>query len=202
MGRKREREAGEMDEERIDIARRFLVASPPGEVGNVARDVRALLGGDALLSDARAQSIFRELNLKHFTAVDMPNGSKALLTPYGEVSSALSQGEEGGMCRHYLEPESGTIIEVDHVKQTCIGQRDAEEGEATSDAARALRSEGDPRGEDDHQLLRWRVWRSPDEGRQGPGAAHRAAARVLQGQVHRPYLLHQEEREDRLPRHH
>ena len=44
------------------------------------------------------------------------------------------------MCRHYLEPESGTIIEVDHVKQTCIGQRDAEEGEATSDAARALRS--------------------------------------------------------------
>ena len=26
-----------MDEERIDIARRFLVASPPGEVGNVAR---------------------------------------------------------------------------------------------------------------------------------------------------------------------
>merc|ERR1712146_463196 len=26
-------------------------------------------------------------------------------------------------------------------------------------------------------------------------------ARVLQGQVHRPYLLHQEEREDRLPRH-
>merc|ERR1712176_358674 len=124
MGRKREREAGEMDEERIDIARRFLVASPPGEVGNVARDVRALLGGDALLSDARAQSIFRELNLKHFTAVDMPNGSKALLTPYGEVSSALSQGEEGGMCRHYLEPESGTIIEVDHVKQTCIGQRD------------------------------------------------------------------------------
>jgi len=137
---KREREAGGMDEERIDIARRFLVASPPGEVGNVARDVRALLGGDALLSDARAQSIFRELNLKHFTAVDMPNGSKALLTPYGEVSSALSQGEEGGMCRHYLEPESGTIIEVDHVKQTCIGQRDAEEGEATSDAARALRS--------------------------------------------------------------
>ena len=103
-------------------------------------DVRALLGGDALFSDARAQSIFRELNLKHFTAVDTPNGNKALLTPYGEQSSAMSPAGGDGVRRHYLEPESGTVIEVDHVKQTCIGQRDAEEGEATCDAVRALRS--------------------------------------------------------------
>lgn len=100
-------------------------------------DVRALLGGDALLSDAKAQSIFRELNLKHFTAVETPDGAKALLTPHAELSSPSSPG---AVCREYLEPESGKVLEVDHVKQACTGQRDALDSEAPSADVHALRS--------------------------------------------------------------
>lgn len=104
-------------------------------------DIRALLGGDDVLTDAKVLSLFREVNLKHFVPVDTEAkgdaGGKLPLTPHGEIARANGAGDgddqSQGVCSEYLNPDTKSVVTVDHVKQKSVGERPATEAEGQAD---------------------------------------------------------------------
>eukprot|EP01117_Protostelium_nocturnum_P012217 TRINITY_DN448_c0_g1_i1.p1 TRINITY_DN448_c0_g1~~TRINITY_DN448_c0_g1_i1.p1 ORF type:complete len:293 (-),score=92.91 TRINITY_DN448_c0_g1_i1:184-999(-) len=95
----------------VDIANSFILSSPPGELGEVVTDVRALLPDEKLIN-ASAPRTFREYNTEQFVVVDSPKGHKVLITKYGEVAD----GE-------FLDPRGGVVLQFDHIKQQVTGSR-------------------------------------------------------------------------------
>jgi len=99
-------------EELVEIANNFLLASPPGEFMEVVTDVRSLLPNESMINES-APRTFREYNTEQMIAVDSPgNQHKVLITKYGEVSD----GE-------YLDPKGNQVITYDHIKQEVTGHR-------------------------------------------------------------------------------
>lgn len=120
---------GLSDEERGSIARRLILQSPPGELMQVANDVRTLLGNDDIIN-AMALDVFREYNTDQMIAVNLPEASgQCLVTTAGAVS-----GEE------YLDPRTAQVITVNHIKQRCVGIRPATEEENTPASLQGYRA--------------------------------------------------------------
>mmetsp|Transcript_30134 Transcript_30134/g.41721 ORF Transcript_30134/g.41721 Transcript_30134/m.41721 type:complete len:296 (-) Transcript_30134:273-1160(-) len=116
------------DEDKANLARRLMLQSPPGELLQVASDVRTLLGADHVLNSV-ALDVFREYNTEQMVAVNLPDSmGQVLVTKAGEIDSS-----------HYLDPKSGQVVEVDHIKQVCINARPAEESENTPAALQPFR---------------------------------------------------------------
>jgi len=117
------------DEQKLDLARALMLQSPPGELLQVASDVRTLLNDDALLNSI-ALDVFREYNMEQMVAVSLPESSgQVLITKAGEIDSA-----------HFLDPKRNQVVTVDHIKQTCIEVRPAEEHENTVAVMQNLRN--------------------------------------------------------------
>ncbi|PRP73951.1 subunit of heterodimeric actin capping protein cap32/34 [Planoprotostelium fungivorum] len=98
-------------EELIEIATNFILSSPPGELGEVVTDVRALLPDEKMIN-ASASRTFREYNTEQMIAVDSPKGHKVLITKYGEVSDS-----------EFVDPRGGLVLRFDHIKQQVVGNR-------------------------------------------------------------------------------
>lgn len=99
-------------DELVEIANSFLLASPPGEFMEVVTDVRALLPSETMINES-APRTFREYNTEQMIQVESPgNSHKVLITKYGEVSD----GE-------YLDPRGNQVISYDHIKQEVTGKR-------------------------------------------------------------------------------
>jgi len=99
-------------QELVDIAKKFLLSSPPGELMEVVTDVRALLPNESMINES-APRTFREYNTEQMVQVDSPgNSHKVLITKYGEVSD----GE-------YLDPRGNQVITYDHIRQEVTGKR-------------------------------------------------------------------------------
>jgi len=108
-------------EELIDIANSFILSSPPGELGEVVTDVRALLPDEKMINSTAGKT-FREYNTEQMVAVDSPKGHKVLITKYGEVNDS-----------EYLDPRGGLVLRFDHIKQQVTANRPAA-GELDSSA--------------------------------------------------------------------
>lgn len=100
------------DQEIIQIANSFLLASPPGEFMEVVTDVRGLLQDDTIINDS-APATFREWNTDQMLQVKSPKGDhEVLITKYGEVNDA-----------EYLDPRGGCVVQFDHIRQEVVGSR-------------------------------------------------------------------------------
>eukprot|EP01110_Echinostelium_bisporum_P004797 TRINITY_DN21887_c0_g1_i1.p1 TRINITY_DN21887_c0_g1~~TRINITY_DN21887_c0_g1_i1.p1 ORF type:complete len:286 (-),score=135.62 TRINITY_DN21887_c0_g1_i1:246-1103(-) len=109
------------EEELIQIATNFLLASPPGEFMEVVTDVRALLPNEQLLNNVAADT-FREYNTEQMIHVNSPgNKHIVLISKHGEAGD----GE-------YLDPRGNQVITFDHIKQEVTGHR-AISGELDAD---------------------------------------------------------------------
>eukprot|EP00698_Gefionella_okellyi_P004324 TRINITY_DN14002_c0_g1_i1.p1 TRINITY_DN14002_c0_g1~~TRINITY_DN14002_c0_g1_i1.p1 ORF type:complete len:281 (+),score=35.50 TRINITY_DN14002_c0_g1_i1:86-928(+) len=115
-------------DERVTIAHELLVASPPGEFGNVVNDVRALVADDQLLNQSAFEA-FRQYNTEQLLPIDIPGGSsKVLITQFNELDPT-----------HYVDPVTRQVVTVDHVKQEISDVRPMDDGE-TPVAAEAHRT--------------------------------------------------------------
>lgn len=120
------------DEQKLEIARKLMLQSPPGEILQVASDVRALVKNDALINSI-ALDVFREYNEQQMVTIAIPDSSEqVLVTKVGEVETD-----------QYLNPRTAQVVTVDQIKQVVIDVRPAEEHENTSPSLQAYREELD-----------------------------------------------------------
>ncbi|CAH0514012.1 unnamed protein product [Peronospora belbahrii] len=94
------------DEEKLQIAQRFLLASPPGQFYEVLRDIEKLVPGH-ILSDTVRQSVLHAYNIKNFLPVEVPDADyKILICEEGEIDDA-----------HYIDPIGNRVLEFEKERQ-------------------------------------------------------------------------------------
>ncbi|KAL1833474.1 hypothetical protein ACET3Z_003125 [Daucus carota] len=109
------------DEQKIEIAKWFLLNSPPGEIQYVAKDVKAILGDDSVYESAALEA-FPLYNKAHLISLQFPNRSgDVLITSYSEINA-----------NEYLDPRTAQVAKVDHIKQVCKEVRPATDEELPS----------------------------------------------------------------------
>jgi len=100
------------EQDLVNIANNFILASPPGEILEVVTDVRGLLPDESILNET-APSTFREWNTEQFLEVTPPGSShQVLITKFGEISES-----------EYLDPKGGQVVSFDHIKQEVTSTR-------------------------------------------------------------------------------
>ncbi|KAF1002164.1 F-actin-capping protein subunit alpha isoform X1 [Apium graveolens] len=108
-------------EQKIEIAKWFLLNSPPGEIQYVAKDVKAILGDDEVYESAASEA-FPLYNKAHLISLQFPNRSgDVLITSFGEIN-----------VNEYLDPRTAQVAKVDHIKQVCKSVRPATDEELPS----------------------------------------------------------------------
>ncbi|KAL6657378.1 hypothetical protein ACP70R_005158 [Stipagrostis hirtigluma subsp. patula] len=117
------------DGQKLEIAVWFLSNAPAGEIHYVAKDVRALLGDDAVYEAAAAEA-FPEYNKAHLVALELPDrSSDIIISTYGELDK-----------NNYLDPRTAQVATIDHIKQTCTKLRPAADEELPSAYIEEFRS--------------------------------------------------------------
>ncbi|KAG3118749.1 hypothetical protein PI124_g8630 [Phytophthora idaei] len=97
------------DEEKLQIAQRFLLASPPGQIHEVLRDVAKLVPA-RVLPDTALRGALHAYNVKNCVPVDVPDADyKILICEEGEVDAA-----------HYVDPIGNRVLGFDHIKQQIV----------------------------------------------------------------------------------
>jgi len=94
------------DDQKAVIASEFLLNAPPGEFNEVFDDVRCLLNNDDLLK-TKCTAAFSQYDKEQFHTVELPDGSKALITKYGDLG-----GDK------FLDPRGKQSFTFDHLKKT------------------------------------------------------------------------------------
>ncbi|KAL4202785.1 hypothetical protein AMTRI_Chr02g222910 [Amborella trichopoda] len=122
MAEQKESEPEELSKkQRKEIAKWFLINSPPGEIQYVAKDVESLLMDEHVYEMAVSEA-FPLYNKTHMICLEMPNRSgEVLITAFGELDGS-----------HYLDPRNAQVATVDHVKQVCSMVRPATDDELPS----------------------------------------------------------------------
>lgn len=115
-------EAAELsDEQKMEIAKWFLLNAPAGEIQYVAKDLKTILKDDNLYNLAAMES-FPQYNKSHMICLDMPNRSgDVIITTFNEITES-----------EYLDPRTAQVAVVDHVKQACTDVRPANDEELPS----------------------------------------------------------------------
>uniref|UniRef100_A0A804QHU2 F-actin-capping protein subunit alpha n=1 Tax=Zea mays TaxID=4577 RepID=A0A804QHU2_MAIZE len=109
------------DRQKREIATWFLSNAPAGEIHYIAKDVRALLGNDAVYEAAAAEA-FPEYNKARLVSIELPDRSgDIIISTYGEIDK-----------NNYLDPRTAQVATIDHMKQTCTKLRPAEDEELPS----------------------------------------------------------------------
>ncbi|KAJ3195957.1 hypothetical protein HK101_010550 [Irineochytrium annulatum] len=94
------------DEEKLEILRKFILDSPPGEINDVFNDVRVLLENDDLLHNG-ASGAYQQYNTENFLHVTLPGQKhQVLLCAHGQL-------EDG----RYVDPASAQSFAFDHIRQ-------------------------------------------------------------------------------------
>jgi len=108
------------DSGKLEIAKNFLLNSPPGEFNEVVTDVRALLNDDSLLNSTALET-FAKYNTDQMVIAKSPTGDhKVLITSYGEIDS-----------KRYIDPRGQQIVTFDHIKAECTGHEGYSPPDAT-----------------------------------------------------------------------
>ncbi|PKI74031.1 hypothetical protein CRG98_005509 [Punica granatum] len=109
------------DKQKKEIAKWFLLNSPPGEIQYVAKDVRSVLDDDRVYNEAAAEA-FPVYNKSHMICLEMPGRTgDVLITSFGELAE-----------NEFLDPRTAQVAIVDHVKQVCTDVRPATDEELPS----------------------------------------------------------------------
>ncbi|KAI5658729.1 hypothetical protein M9H77_27522 [Catharanthus roseus] len=107
--------------QKLEIAKWFLLNSPAGEIQYVAKDIKAVLKDETVYNEAAADA-FPSYNKSHMICLQLPNRSgDVLVTSFSEVSE-----------NEYIDPRTAQVAVVDHVKQSCIDVRPANDEELPS----------------------------------------------------------------------
>ncbi|KAI4301760.1 hypothetical protein L6164_035007 [Bauhinia variegata] len=116
-----EEEAELSEKQKVEIAKWFLLNSPPGEIQYVAKDVKSILNDDGVYDEASSEA-FPLYNKSHMICLQMPDRSgDVLVTSFNELD-----------VNAFLDPRSAQVAIVDHVKQDCIEVRPAKDEELPS----------------------------------------------------------------------
>ena len=131
-------EAG-ADGERLRAAVRLLEASPPGQLPEVVRALRAALEGEGGSAPgpllAAAAAAFPAHNRRHF--ISAPHeGRRVLVTAAGRVGAAEADAVE----EEFLDPGTRTVFTFDHVRQAVVSARPAGAGEAVEGEVEKFRA--------------------------------------------------------------
>ncbi|TDH71391.1 hypothetical protein CCR75_007355 [Bremia lactucae] len=103
------------DDEKLQIARQFLLASPPGQISEVLRDVAKLVPAH-VLTDVALREVLRVYNVKNCVPVDVPDADyKIVICSEGEVDAT-----------HYVDPIGNRVLGFDHMKQQIVVEDVAE----------------------------------------------------------------------------
>ncbi|CAI9259383.1 unnamed protein product [Lactuca saligna] len=106
------------DNQKIDIAKWFLLNSPPGEIQYVAKDLRSVLRDDNAYQMAASEA-FPFYNKTHIISLQFPDRSgDVLVSSFSEISED-----------EYLDPRTAQVGKIDHVKQICTDIRPAKDEE-------------------------------------------------------------------------
>lgn len=106
------------DNQKIDIAKWFLLNSPPGEIQYMAKDLRLVLKDENVYGRAASEA-FPLYNKTHIISLQFPNRSgDVLVSSFSEISED-----------EYLDPRTAQVGKVDHVKQICTEIRPARDEE-------------------------------------------------------------------------
>ncbi|KAL3538172.1 hypothetical protein ACH5RR_001538 [Cinchona calisaya] len=107
--------------QKLEIAKWFLLNSPPGEIQYVAKDVKAVLKDENVYETAAAEA-FPLYNKSHMICLQLlDRSSDVLVTSFSEISED-----------EYIDPRTAQVAVVDHVKQACIEVRPASDEELPS----------------------------------------------------------------------
>ncbi|KAJ9470558.1 F-actin-capping protein subunit alpha [Diplonema papillatum] len=114
------------DDEKRDIAKQFILASPCHELKHVIKDVRVLVQDDALIDDLLPETV-RQYNVENFVPIESPYGNIVVLCEAGA-------GEED---HTFLDPKAQKYFKVtDHVKL----KTEEASGSAAEDPKESFRS--------------------------------------------------------------
>lgn len=127
------------DEEKLQIAQRFLLASPPGQVHEVLRDVAKLVPAH-VLPDAALKGRAARVQRQNCLPVDVPDADYKARSPlicsrhqeievlttvlFDTVDLDLRGGEVDAA--HYIDPIGNRILGFDHIKQQVVADDVAE----------------------------------------------------------------------------
>ncbi|XP_027161000.1 F-actin-capping protein subunit alpha [Coffea eugenioides] len=107
--------------QKLEIAKWFLINSPPGEIQYVAKDVKAVLK-DENVYEAAAAEAFPLYNKSHMICLQLPDRSgDVMVTSFSEITED-----------EYLDPRTAQVAVVNHVKQACTEVRPASDEELPS----------------------------------------------------------------------
>ncbi|KAF5315473.1 hypothetical protein D9619_007322 [Psilocybe cf. subviscida] len=98
--------------DRIQIASKFLLQSPPGEINDVLNDVRNIISDDEAL-ELGIKPALREYNIEQFTVVDVPESNHQSII--SEVARLESTEETEGAQERFLDPRSKLSFVFDHL---------------------------------------------------------------------------------------
>ncbi|KAJ0883810.1 putative F-actin-capping protein subunit alpha [Helianthus annuus] len=109
------------DDQKLDIAKWFLLNSPPGEIQYVGKDLKSLLNDEDVYRRAAAEA-FPLYNKSNIISLHFPNRSgEVLVSSFSEISED-----------EYLDPRTAQVGKVDHVRQICTTMRPATDEELPS----------------------------------------------------------------------
>ncbi|KAM1549345.1 hypothetical protein ACFX1Z_010409 [Malus domestica] len=109
------------EKQKKEIAKWFLLNSPPGEIQFVAKDVKAVINDDVLYEEAASEA-FPLYNKSHLISIEMPGRiGDVIVTSYGELAK-----------NEFIDPRTAQVAVVDHIKQVCTEVRPALDEELPS----------------------------------------------------------------------
>lgn len=116
-----EEEAELSEKQKKEIAKWFLLNSPPGEIQFVAKDVKAVLNDDVLYEEAASEA-FPLYNKSHLISLEMPGRiGDVIVTSFGQLNET-----------EFIDPRTAQVAVVDHIKQVCTEVRPALDEELPS----------------------------------------------------------------------
>eukprot|EP00310_Coccolithus_braarudii_P025387 CAMPEP_0183344130 /NCGR_PEP_ID=MMETSP0164_2-20130417/9885_1 /TAXON_ID=221442 /ORGANISM="Coccolithus pelagicus ssp braarudi, Strain PLY182g" /LENGTH=290 /DNA_ID=CAMNT_0025515087 /DNA_START=15 /DNA_END=887 /DNA_ORIENTATION=+ len=98
-------------EQKRTIAAYFINSAPTGEVEEVVKDVKTLVGSSAVLGDAELKGMLHTYNTQHFVSAKAPDGTTVVVSPFGEVDPET-----------YLDAATGKVLKFDHLKSEFVSE--------------------------------------------------------------------------------
>lgn len=117
-------------EEKLQIAKHYLLSSPPGQFAEVLTDVKKIVSDD-VLDETMSLSFARAVNLRQARIVTAPNGKKAFVVPAAEIEPEV-----------FFEPSDASVFRINHLtlETEPAGQPKLTFDEFTETARRAIQN--------------------------------------------------------------